>query len=409
MQESPSSRRGTARVGDALGLICFQISKQSRTEGKYNKIVHEANTQQGNTMPRSKKDIQVIKEVKRALDAALADGVISKDAFALIDSPGLQRRTQSSSWDDWLQAPEPKPELKPEPEVIPAPEIAAPEPEAEVEGIAADEVFSMEPEPEGIPDMEKYEEEEAVLDDAVPEGTESVSKATAPEEVAETASGTSIDGQAELSGDNETAIEETVEAVRSGTNEIDSKEVGKGIAFTACFRCGRMEMTRYADECIPKDVEGECKDDNGIVMILCGDCGEAEVDGDDAVTRCRSNFEGLRLSPKLLQGSVIQRVAETILGQEVAFITDEGGIAYRDVNGMMSSLKREDKVMSVDVERFKSGERTGLKSGFLAGGLMWRRGGGAERKKREGRTSEDEWGFGIGKKKGKKDGVLVRV
>ena len=59
-------------------------------------------------------------------------------------------------------------------------------------------------------------------------------------------------------------------------------------------------------------------------------------------------------------------MAEAILGEEVGFITDEGGMAYRDVNGMMSSLKRNDKVMSVDVERFKSGERTGLKSGFLA-------------------------------------------
>ena len=102
MQESPSSRRVAARVGDALGLICYQISKQSRTEGNYNKIEREAKTQQRNTMPRSKKDIQVIKEVKRALDAALVDGVISKDAHALIDSPGLQRRTQSSSWEDWL-------------------------------------------------------------------------------------------------------------------------------------------------------------------------------------------------------------------------------------------------------------------------------------------------------------------
>ena len=64
--------------------------------------------------------------------------------------------------------------------------------------------------------------------------------------------------------------------------------------------------------------------------------------------------------------------------------------------------------MSVDVERFKSGERTGLKSGFLAGGLVRRRrSGGVEGKEREGRTSEDEWGFGDRKKKGKQDSVFV--
>jgi len=361
-------------------------------------------------MKRSKKDIQVIKEVKRALDAALADGTISKAVYDLINRPGLETRNKGSSWEDRLLAPEPEPEVipapEPEPEVIPAPEIAAPEREAK--GIPATEDVALELVPEYIPDMEKYEEEEAVPDDAVPEGAESVSQATAPEEVAETATGTSKDGQAELSGDNETAIEETVEAVSSGTKGMDSEEVGKGIAFTACFRCGRMEMNQYADECIPKDVKGECEDDNGIVMILCGDCGEGDVGSNEAVTRYSSSFEGLRLSPKLLQGSVIQRVAEAILGEEVGFITDEGGMAYRDVNGMMSSLKRNDKVMSVDVERFKSGERTGLKSGFLAGGLVRRRrSGGVEGKEREGRTSEDEWGFGDGKKKGKQDSVFV--
>ena len=383
-------------------------------------------------MKRSKKDIQVIKEVKRALDAALADGTISKAVYDLINRPGLETRNKGSSLEDRLLAPEPEPEPEPEPkpepepepepepqpepepelepkvEVIPAPEIAGPEPEAE--GIPATEDVALELVPEYIPDMEKSEEEEADPNDAVLERAESVSQATAPEEVAETATGTSKDGQAELSGDNETAIEETVEAVSSGTKGMDSKEVGKGIVFTACFRCGRMEMNQYADECIPRDVKGECKDDKGIVMILCGDCGEADVGSEEAVTRYRYSFEGLRLSPKLLQGSVIQRVAEAILGEEVSFITEEGGIAYRDVNGMMSSLKRNDKVMSVDVERFKSGERTGLKSGFLAGGLVRRRrrrSGGVEGKGGEGKTSEDEWGFGGGKKKGKQDSVLV--
>ena len=344
--------------------------------------------------------------MKRALDTALADSTISKAVYNLINRPSLKTRNKESSLEDRLLAPEPEPE--PEVEVIPAPEIAGPEPEAE--GIPATEDVALELVPEYIPDMEKYEEEEAVPDDAVLERAEIVSQATAPEEVAETARGTSKDGQAELSGDNETAIEETVEAVSSGTKGMDSKEVGKGIAFTACFRCGRMEMNQYADECIPRDVKGECKDDKGIVMILCGDCGEADVGSEEAVTRYRSSFKGLRLSPKLLQGSVIQRVAEAILGEEVSFITEEGGIAYRDVNGMMSSLKRNDKVMSVDVERFKSGERTGLKSGFLAGGLVRRRrrSGGVEGKEGEGKTSEDEWRFKDGKKKGKQqDSVFV--
>jgi hypothetical protein len=54
----------------------------------------------------------------------------------------------------------------------------------------------------------------------------------------------------------------------------------------------------------------------------------------------------------------------------VRFITDEGGVAYRDINTMIAGLRREDKIMSVDVEKYKSGGRTGLVFGFLAGGLI---------------------------------------
>lgn len=49
------------------------------------------------TMKRSKKDIQAIKEVKRALDAALADGTISKAVYDLINRPGLETRNKGSS------------------------------------------------------------------------------------------------------------------------------------------------------------------------------------------------------------------------------------------------------------------------------------------------------------------------
>lgn len=37
-----------------------------------------------------------------------------------------------------------------------------------------------------------------------------------------------------------------------------------------------------------------------------------------------------------------------------------------------TSLGRDDKLMSVDVKRFKKGERIGLVSGFLTGGLIGR-------------------------------------
>ena len=58
-----------------------------------------------------------------------------------------------------------------------------------------------------------------------------------------------------------------------------------------------------------------------------------------------------------------------MLSQEVGFIEDEGGIAYRDVDAIVRSLRRDDRVMSVDLERFRRGERTELMCGFLSGGL----------------------------------------
>ena len=66
-------------------------------------------------MSRSKKDIRVINEVKRALDAALADGTISEDAHARLNTPGLKTRNKISAWDECGPPP---PEPEPEPEVV---------------------------------------------------------------------------------------------------------------------------------------------------------------------------------------------------------------------------------------------------------------------------------------------------
>jgi hypothetical protein len=68
---------------------------------------------------------------------------------------------------------------------------------------------------------------------------------------------------------------------------------------------------------------------------------------------------------------------------------------------MVTSLRRDDRVMSVDLERFGRGERTELMCGFLSGGLIGSIGG---RKAEKGEEGLDEWGF-YGSKK-KKTGVF---
>ena len=388
MQESPSSRRVTARVGGAFGLIYFQISKQSRTEGNYTRIEHEANTQQGNTMPRSKKDIQVIKEVKRALDAALADGVISKDAFALIDSPGLQRRTQSSSWEDWLQAPEPKPEPEPEPEREPQRE-SEPEPEPASVDIPAPEIA---PEPEPTQEAKCYEA--VVVDDCVPEVGEGIScTAAPPEETSEMEPAAMTVDQVEPSGHGRSVAEMvngTADVQKTGA---DKEEKDKGFAFTTCFRCGRVDIIQYGNGSLPKKIRGECEVDNGIVMTLCGVCGKTDG-GSNGTGSFRLDFTRLRLSPEMFKGSMVHEIAKVIMSQEVAFITEGGVVVYREVNRMVAGLKKDDKVMSVDVERFKEGEMDGLVSGFLAGGLIGPVVGGAIEKKKEENNVWESWARG---------------
>jgi hypothetical protein len=54
----------------------------------------------------------------------------------------------------------------------------------------------------------------------------------------------------------------------------------------------------------------------------------------------------------------------------VPFITEEGGVAYRDINTIIAGLRREDKIISVDVEKYKSGGRIGLVFRSLVGGLI---------------------------------------
>jgi hypothetical protein len=61
---------------------------------------------------------------------------------------------------------------------------------------------------------------------------------------------------------------------------------------------------------------------------------------------------------------------------------------------MVASLKKDDKVMSVDVEKFEGGEIDGLVSGFLTGGLIGPVMEGAVEKKKEEKDVWESWARG---------------
>lgn len=146
-------------------------------------------------------------------------------------------------------------------------------------------------------------------------------------------------------------------------------------------------MAEYADRALPEEVRGECEADNGIVMTVCGRC--LETNGRASKTESLdSDFKELALSPEILEGSTAHKIASAVLSQEVGFITDGRGVACRDINRIVTGLGKEDKLMSVDRERFKSGERTGLVLPYLAGGLIKP----GESQKAGRKEVDDEWG-----------------
>lgn len=79
---------------------------------------------------------------------------------------------------------------------------------------------------------------------------------------------------------------------------MDGKEEEEenGFAFTTCFRCRKLGVTRYGNRSLPKQVKCDCEVDNGIVMILCGLCKEMDR-GTDNTESFYSDFRKLRLNP----------------------------------------------------------------------------------------------------------------
>lgn len=328
---------------------------------------------------KSKKGARVASEIKGALDTALSDGLISQDAYDRISVTVSKHKPTTFNWgtEEAPAPPPPEPELEPEPE--------------------PDSVAEPKPTPDAEP-LQDLEGRDAVVADArVEEVAEDMRRTTVPEGAGEMDIAASPADRVEPFSCNETLAETAGQAAsvqKTGLDDDEGKE--KGFAFTTCFRCGRVDVIQYGDRSLPKEVRGECEVDNGIVVTLCGLCGKM-VGGRDSIGSFRSDFTQLKVSPELFGGSVVQGIANAVLSQEVVFIMDEGGVAYRDVDQMTTSLGRDDKLMSVDVKRFKKGERIGLVSGFLAGGLIGR----AKEREAEKREEEiDEWGgFGSSKKK----------
>jgi hypothetical protein len=113
--------------------------------------------------------------------------------------------------------------------------------------------------------------------------------------------------------------------------------------FVCCAQCTRMVLITTGGTC-PFRALGLGKSQNrcSIAMTSCRSCEKgnisAFVDYQAFRDQCARNFDQLRLSPKLMQGSHLHRVAETVAGDRVEIMQKSGGILYVDMGGLLEQM-----------------------------------------------------------------------
>lgn len=158
--------------------------------------------------------------------------------------------------------------------------------------------------------------------------------------------------------------------------EAEADQTG-GYGFVWCLDCGRVDRAKYGGKTLPeyfKGKESDCEGECGMVLILCGNCrralrraGPGKADLEHNMV---SRFNGLRLRPRMFEGSEAVQAVKAAMGREVKLLTHEGGVAYRDVDKIVTKLEAEDQLTSVDLERFRQGKRDRLILTYLRGGLV---------------------------------------
>ncbi|KAK5110095.1 hypothetical protein LTR85_001557 [Meristemomyces frigidus] len=173
------------------------------------------------------------------------------------------------------------------------------------------------------------------------------------------------------------SVEDEITEEMREISKMEAKPDGpNGHGFLWCFRCGRVDVVIYSCQTLPAQFKGPVVGlvNHGMVLIVCGKCrtkpahpGHTAAEVEEAMT---SSFQQLGLIPRMFEGAEGVLAAQAILQQEVPILTDSRGVVYRDVNGIIQGLRVEDRLASVDLERFRRGARDRLLLPYLAGGLM---------------------------------------
>jgi hypothetical protein len=302
-------------------------------------------------MSKGKVSMKNLREIQKVLDSASDQKLISKEGYDQIRAAiAGKMKKKSYCWDEF--------------EAIGETDSAPP---AAEECIVVEECLVVEE------DEPRHHYEQA-SNDAVP-----VESSIEPCYVEEAPQDHAADAE---DREDEGVSEATVDTTGLGGDaRITVQGDKRGFGFTWCIRCARVDVILYGSKTLPTELRGaESKLDNGIATIMCG-CSKPRSAGsgrgkyNGGLYGCsgdvdfRSSFERLRLSPAIFGGSEVARVACAILSVEVAFITVNDGVAFKDIDEIVRGLTVEDTMMSVDMEGFRQGKQVDLLLPYLAGGL----------------------------------------
>lgn len=165
-----------------------------------------------------------------------------------------------------------------------------------------------------------------------------------------------------------------------GTGQLDTTpdvevKTADGCVFLHCLACPRLDIVEYGQLRLPEFLKVFVEDDEfNVTLILCGTCRKKpKYRGQDKAsleTLLTSYFAQVWLKPEAFEKGDGVQAARVLTGREVRLLMLEGGPAYRDIDRIVKSLGTEDKLSSVDMERFAAGYRDHLRLPHLRGGLM---------------------------------------
>jgi hypothetical protein len=166
-------------------------------------------------------------------------------------------------------------------------------------------------------------------------------------------------------------------AVTPGTEpeNRDAVEAAAPHGFVWCLDCARLDRIRYENRTLPEYFEGGVGEQKcGIVLILCGLCrrtpARITVAKSQLESRVTSSFQQLGLGAQIFEGSEAVRAARAVMKREVQVLKNAFGVVYRDVDKIVRELGVEDQIVSVNLEKFRLGDRQEIMLPYLRGGLL---------------------------------------